>query len=65
MDFHRGLAIFECIILRHRVKRQLTFFADGHKAHIQLVSQRRADNKTARIQPRHHIDFLPHIAVYQ
>ena len=65
VDFHRRLAVFQSIALRYGVERQLAFFTDGHETHVQLICQGRTDDKSARIQPRHRIDFLPHIAVHQ
>src|SRR5690606_6695663 len=51
------------ILLGHRTERQLALLAHRHKTQIQLVSQHRPQNKAARINARHQVQPVPHIAI--
>ena len=65
MQLHGGAAIFELIGFFHRGEGQLAFFADGHKADVELMRNHRTQNKAARIQASHYIraQVAVHIAV--
>ncbi len=67
MNLHRGAAVFQLVLLGHRVERQLALLADGHETDIQFVGDNGAENKAARIDARHHVraQIGGHVAMHE
>ena len=67
VQLHGGAAVFQLVGFFHRGEGQLAFFADRHKADIELISHHCAQNEAARVQPSHHVGAhrRVHVAVHK
>ena len=67
VQLHCCAAVFQLIGFFHRGERQLAFFADGHKANVEFMSDHRTQNETACIQPGDNVraQVAVHIAVHK
>jgi len=63
VHLHRGIAVFQGVFLGHRAKRQLALLAHRHETQVQFVGQHRAHDEAARVDPRHQVQTLAHVAV--
>ncbi len=61
MNFQTVRAVFQLITRAVRLVRELARFAHYAEARAQLVCQRCADDKAARLDPEHGIHLLPAI----
>ena len=67
VQLHGGAAVFQFVGFFYRGKGQLAFFADGHKAHVELIGHHRTQNETTGVQSGHYIGTHVgvHVAVHK